>query len=232
MSATACRVPVSTPSAVGARDIQERAPLIESSPLHSAPTTPSWTELLRVWAAISFKSFGGGQAVQLLAYNALVDSRRWLTPTSWSETYGLIQIVPGINLVALSLITGLRLSGWSGAIGSVVGLVGPSFLITILMTVAYSRIADIRVVQAGLRGMVTAAVAMSIISAWRLFSPAYRSSASDGGLVAGATVAITLASSALVILANMPVFVLVLVTGFIMAALLWVRRRLVGPSRS
>jgi len=197
--------------------------------LQPASTAPSSTELLRLWTAISFKSFGGGQAVQLLAYNALVDSRRWLTPESWSETYGLVQIVPGINFVALALITGLRLCGWAGAASSVAGLVGPSFLITVAMTAAYSQIAGIRLVQAGLRGMVTAAAAMSIISAWRLFSPAFRASASDGGLIAGATVAITLGSSALVVLANVPILALVLVAGSLMAGLLWAKRSLGRP---
>lgn len=192
--------------------------------MRAAPTAPSWTELLRVWAAISFKSFGGGQAVQLLAYNTLVTSRRWLTPTSWSETFGLVQIVPGINLVALSLITGLRLAGWAGAVSSVVGLVAPSFLVTVAMTAIYSRIADIHLVQAGVRGMVTAAAAMSVISGWRLFSPAFRASASESRLTAVATVAITLGAGVLVVVADVAVFALVLVAGALMAAVLWVKR--------
>jgi chromate transporter len=188
--------------------------------------------LLRVWAAISFKSFGGGQAVQLLAFDALVSSRRWLTPTSWSETYGLVQIVPGINLFALSLITGLRLAGWAGAASSVAGLVAPSFLVTVAMTALYSRVVDVRIVQAGVRGMVTAAAAMSIISAWRLFYPAFRASASENPLTAGATVAITLSAGVLVVVADVAVFALVLIAGGLMAAVLWVKRGSVrnGPS--
>jgi chromate transporter len=149
-----------------------------------------------------------------------------------SETFGLVQIVPGINLVALALITGLRLAGWAGAVSSVAGLIAPSFLVTVAMTAIYTRIVDIHVVQTGVRGMVTAAGAMSIVAGWRLFYPAFRASSSESPLTAAATVVITLSAGALVLLAAVAVFALVLVAGALMAAVLWVKRGSVRPKPS
>src|SRR5258706_8167279 len=148
----------------------------------STPVKPTAVGILRAWVAISWKSFGGGQAVQLLAYSDLVDSRGWLTAQEWGEDYGL---VPGINLIALSAMT-----GWPGALSSVLGLIGPAFFITVLLTIVYLRISAVSIVQAGVHGLVTAATAMSLISAGRLLRPALRTSAQDGSLISAIAVAI------------------------------------------
>ncbi len=186
----------------------------------STPVKPTAVGILRAWVAISWKSFGGGQAVQLLAYSDLVDSRGWLTAQEWGEDYGLVQLVPGINLIALSAMT-----GWPGALSSVLGLIGPAFFITVLLTIVYLRISAVSIVQAGVHGLVTAATAMSLISAGRLLRPALRTSAQDVSLISAIAVAIPLLCAVAVVTTDLPVFGVLLAGGSLMAGALALKDR-------
>jgi len=91
-------------------------------PAEEAPTT---LRVCAVWARIGLQSFGGGQAVQLYAYRAFVQKRRWLTSAEWADAWGFCQLIPGINLLALAALTGSRLVGTAGALAGVVGLLAP-----------------------------------------------------------------------------------------------------------
>jgi chromate transporter len=97
---------------------------VESVPLSATP--PKAFELLIVWLRAASQAIGGGGSGVLTAYNLMVDSRRWLSAESWAECWAICQIVPGVNIMAMALLTGSRLAGWPGAVASLTGLVGPS----------------------------------------------------------------------------------------------------------
>lgn len=189
------------------------------------PAAPSWTALLQIWSAVSLKSVGGGQAVQLHAYNELVNSRQWITPNGWSEAYGLCQVVPGINLVAFALLSGFQLAGWRGAAASTFGLMLPSVGITIGVTVIYASIAGLHAVQAGFRGLVTAAAGMSLTVAWRLLRPNLDTAMSEGRLPVVMTLALLLAAASLATIGSIPVFAVLIGAGVVMGIFRWTRSR-------
>jgi len=163
--------------------------------------------------------------VQLHAYNELVNSRQWVTPDRWAQAYGLCQVVPGINLIAFALLSGFQLAGWRGAAASTIGLVAPSVAITIVVTVIYASIASLHAVQAGFRGIVTAAAGMSLTVAWRLLRPNLRSAQSEGRLSVVATVVILVAAASLVTVGSIPVFAILIGAGVAMAIYVWARSR-------
>lgn len=175
-----------------------------------------------VWLKAASQAIGGGGSGVLTAYNLMVESRRWLTAESWAECWAICQIVPGVNIMAMALLTGSRLAGWPGALASLTGLVGPSLVATLLITVLYRRVQDLHLVQSGLHGLMAAAAAGSIMFSWRLAGPAIRANLARGRLVFGVGAVIVLASAVLVRTTQVPVFVMLLAGGGAMGLTLWV----------
>ena len=181
---------------------------------------PSWRRLGWIWTGISLKSFGGGTAVWLYAYRELVESRRWLTPESWAEAFGLCRLAPGINLIALALLTGANLDGVPGAVASTVGLLLPSVLVTVLIAVVYTKLATLALIQAGFRGVITAAAGMSITVGWKLIFPALRTGWGESWYMVVATVGIAIGCAFLVLVTDVPVYGLILSAAVVMGSLL------------
>jgi chromate transporter len=164
---------------------------------------------------------GGGQAVQLYAYNELVGSRHWLTAERWAEAFGICRVVPGINLIALALLTGADLDGMAGAAASTIGLLLPSVLITVAIAAVYAHLATVAVVQGALEGVIAAAAGMSVAVGWRIVNPALRSSRADGWHIAAVTLMIVIVSALLVVATNVAIYGIFLGAGALMGGLLW-----------
>jgi chromate transporter len=186
---------------------------------------PSWHRLGWMWTAISLKSFGGGTAVQLYAYRELVESRRWLSAERWAEAYGLCRLVPGINLIALALLTGADLDGIPGAVASMIGLLIPSVLVTLVIAVVYTKVATLAVVQAAFRGVITAAAGMSIAVGWRLVSPVLRTGWGEAWYMVVAPIGIAIGCTILVVMTSLPVYALILGAAVVMGVLLTFHER-------
>jgi len=178
-----------------------------------------------VWMKAAGQAIGGGGSGVLTAYNAMVAARGWLSAESWAECWAICQIVPGVNIMAMALLTGSRLAGWPGAVASLAGLVGPSVVATLLITIVYSRVQGLHVVQSGLHGLMAAAAAGSIMFSWRLASPAVRASLARGRLVFSVGLVIVVASAVLVRTTQVPVFVMLLTGGGAMGLTLWLDDR-------
>lgn len=192
----------------------------ESAKSTAMPARP--LELLVVWMKAASQAIGGGGSGVLTAYNTMVATRGWLSAESWSECWAICQIVPGVNIMAMALLTGSRLAGWPGALASLGGLVGPSLVATLLITILYSRVQGSHLVQSGLHGLMAAAAAGSIMFSWRLASPAIRANLTRGRLVFSVGVVIVVASAVLVRTTQVPVFLMLLTGGGAMGLTLWV----------
>ena len=105
-------------------------------------------------------SFGG---VLPWAHRMLVEQRGWLTEREFTEGLSLGQILPGPNVVNLSIMVGMRFHGAAGALLAFFGLMLAPFAIIILLGVLYARYGYLDVVQHALAGM--AAVTAGLVAA-------------------------------------------------------------------
>jgi chromate transporter len=87
------------------------------------------------------------------------------------------RVLPGANQVNLAVFVGTRLRGMSGAIAAVVGLTAMPAVIVLGMGAFYIANQDSPTVQAILRGMTAAAVALNLSMAWRTGRACLRSPA-------------------------------------------------------
>lgn len=169
-----------------------------SSSLLDAPPIPqpSLFELFVIWLRIGATSFGGGSATQLLIQQHFVTQRRWMTPEAFARDWAIVQFAPGINLIALTVLIGHRFSRWPGVAVSVLGMLGPAVVITIVMTALYARVRELPQVQGALRSITPALVGLSIAFMWRLLKGPMQGLKQLGSsaLAAGAILLITTAA--------------------------------------
>ena len=120
----------------------------------------SLSQLFWAFTWLSLQGFGGVLAV---VQRELVDKRRWLTREEFVEEWAVAQVLPGANVVNLSLMLGDRYFGWRGGLTALAGLLTFPVLIVLALAVLFAGISDQPQVQGALRGM--SAVAAGMIAA-------------------------------------------------------------------
>jgi chromate transporter len=181
---------------------------------------PRARNLFLIWLTVAAQGVGGGGASQLSAYNAMVNSRRFFSAAEWADCWAVCQVVPGVNIVALALLTGSRLAGVLGAAVSIAGLLGPSVAVTLVIASVYTQIAGSSILHATLHGIIAAGTAASFMNSWRLARPAMRASYSEGATIVVVAIVIALTAAILIERTQLPVFALLLAGGSVMAGTL------------
>lgn len=154
--------------------------------------------------------------MQLYAYAELVDRRGWLRPADWAEAWGVCQMVPGVNVVAVAALTGYRLAGWAGVGASVGGLIVPSVAITLLMTAGFIHVRDLQWVGTGLHGLVFAAAGGSLMVAYRLIRSLLGASRGESPVILGAGVAIVILAALLAATGRVPLLAVLIGAGLVL----------------
>ncbi len=138
----------------------------QPSPPPAAPRHPAnLRELFWAFTFLALQGFGGVLAV---VQRELVDRRRWITNEEFIEDWAVAQILPGPNVVNLSMMIGDRYFGLRGAVTAVVGMLCIPMLLVILLAIAYAHYADIPQVSGALRGMGAVAAGLVIGAGFRL----------------------------------------------------------------
>lgn len=128
-----------------------------------APRAPA--ELFFAFNRLALQGFGGVLAV---AQVELVERRRWLTREQFLELLSVGQVLPGPNIVNVSLMFGDRCFGWRGALAALAGLLLVPLAIVMALTLAYHRFADWPAVAGALRGMGCVAAGLVVATAVKL----------------------------------------------------------------
>ncbi len=139
-------------------------PDLPPSPPHPSatarPAPQSCADLFWSFTWLALQGFGGVLAV---VQRELVDKKQWLTREEFVEDWAVAQILPGPNVVNLSLMIGDRHFGVPGALCALAGMLAFPLLVVLLMAVVFAGISDLAMVQGALRGM--GAVAAGLITA-------------------------------------------------------------------
>ena len=114
---------------------------------------------------IALASFGGG--LSAWSRRMVVEEQRWMNEEEFLSAMTVCRVLPGANQVNLAVFVGAKLRGVAGAIAAVVGLTALPALIVLVMGALYIAHRDLPSVQAVLRGMTAAAVALSLSIAYR-----------------------------------------------------------------
>jgi chromate transporter len=114
-------------------------------------------ELFLAFSRISVSSFGGAI---FWARRELVERQRWLTEREFVDVFTLGQLLPGPNVLNLTVIVCHRFAGWTGAAAGIAGFLGWPCLMVVGMGVLYQRYGALPQVQQALTGMSSVAAGL------------------------------------------------------------------------
>ena len=86
------------------------------------------------WLAL--QGFGG---VLTVVQRELVEKKRWMTREEFVEEWAVAQIMPGPNVVNLSLMIGARYFGFKGAMAALAGMLTAPLVIVLLLALVVPR---------------------------------------------------------------------------------------------
>jgi chromate transporter len=142
------------------------------------PTAP---QLFVAFAKIAVCGFGG---VMAWSRRVLVQERAWLTPQGFNEVMALCQVLPGPNVVNVSVVFGARSAGLAGALAALAGLIGPPTLMMIGAGMLYARFSEMPELRGLLAGLAAAAAGLILATAVQMAEPLARARPDAGHAVA------------------------------------------------
>jgi chromate transporter len=145
-------------------------PPSDASPEAPSARPESLTDLFVSFSLLALQGFGGVLAV---VQRELVENKRWMTREEFIEEWAVAQIMPGPNVVNLSITLGARYFGLRGALAALAGMLLFPLLVVLGLALVYAHYASSPQVAGALRGM--GAVAAGLIMATGLkLMPALR----------------------------------------------------------
>ena len=147
---------------------------------NSKAATPDLWQVLGVWLRIGVQSFGGGPSTNFSIRNEFIYKRAWLKEEEYASFWVLCQLVPGVNLIALTILIGKKFGGAAGIAISLFGMLFPSTSITLLLAVGFSLIQGWPPIQAMLKGLTPATAGISLVVALQFANPLMRRAKKEG----------------------------------------------------
>ena len=130
-----------------------------TDPAAPRPQPRDCADLFWSFTWLAPQGFGGVLAV---VQRELVEKKRWMTNDEFVEDWAVAQIMPGPNVVNLSIMIGERYFGWRGAVAALAGMLTFPLILVLAVAVVYAQFASQPAVAGALRGM--GAVAAGLIA--------------------------------------------------------------------
>lgn len=141
----------------------EAGAALPAEPLLRQPA--SCREVFWVFSRLALQGFGG---VLAIAQHELVERERWLSRTEFLELLSVSQVLPGPNIVNMSIMIGDRFFGLRGIASALAGMLLLPLVIMLLLAALYARYAGHAWVAGALRGMGAVAAGLVLAMAGKL----------------------------------------------------------------
>ena len=129
---------------------------------------PTPGELFAGFFGIGIIGFGG---VLPWARRMVVEQRRWLTPSEFTDLLALCQVLPGPNVTNMAVALGSRFRGLRGVLAALAGLLTGPFVVVLLLGGVYQRFGAVPVVQHAFVGLAAAASGLVVALAVKIAAP-------------------------------------------------------------
>jgi chromate transporter len=122
-------------------------------------------EVFKVFNRLSLQGFGGALPI---AQRELVERERWLSRDEFLELLVVCQVLPGPNIVTLSMMVGDRYFGLRGVMAALGGMLLVPTAIVLALAALYAEFSRLPVVSGALRGMGAVAAGLVLSTAFKL----------------------------------------------------------------
>jgi len=125
--------------------------------------------LFYAFAKVGILGFGGGHSIIPLIQIEVVDRYKWLTIEEFTEALAMANALPGPITIKMSVFTGYKIAGMTGAGASIVGLILPSLVLMLTLTTFYLKYKDLPAVKGSLKGVRPVVIALLILVTYNIF---------------------------------------------------------------
>src|ERR1700742_3429806 len=105
----------------------------------------SLMQIIALFARVGLTSFGGGLSAWI--YREVVTQRGWLKDEEFLGALTLGQVLPGSNVINVSIYVGYRMRGAPGSVAAVAALLVPPMVVIVLFASVFHRFAQLAVVH-------------------------------------------------------------------------------------
>ncbi len=131
---------------------------------------PSYSllQLVNYFLKLGTTGFGGPVALVGYMHRDLVEQRKWITEEEYKEGLALAQLAPGPLAAQLGIYLGFVHHGVLGATLAGIAFVLPSFIIVVLLGMAYKLYGGLPGMQAIFYGVGAAVIGIIVLSTYKL----------------------------------------------------------------
>ena len=142
----------------------------------AVPDAPplSLLQLTLLFARIGALAWGGGGATLAMMHDAYCGPAGRISEEEFGVLFGLSRILPGMNLLSLTVLLGYRSHGLAGSVMALVGLTVPSFMLIILGCYLLRGGHPSPYLLGAVRGLAPAAAALLLYTGWQLCQASFR----------------------------------------------------------
>ncbi len=119
-------------------------------------------EIFATFFRIGAFTFGGGFAMFPIIQRAVIERKKWIDETTFTELLIIAQSSPGPVAINTAVFVGYKRCGIKGAFAAALGAVVPSLIIILLIAMFFESIRENVYVEAAFKGMRPAVVALIV----------------------------------------------------------------------
>jgi chromate transporter len=122
-------------------------------------------QIFALFARIGLTSFGGGLSAWI--YREVVDRRKWLSEDEFLAGLTLAQILPGPNVINISIYIGQRLRGTAGSVTAALALLLPPMVVAVGLLILFRSYGQVAWLHDLLEGIAAAAIGLTFSVGYR-----------------------------------------------------------------
>ncbi|HNX89869.1 MAG TPA: chromate efflux transporter, partial [Paludibacteraceae bacterium] len=128
----------------------------------------SLLQLVLYFLKLGYSGFGGPVALVGYMYRDLVENRKWITDEEYKEGLALAQLAPGPLAAQLGIYIGFVHYGIIGATIAGIAFILPSFIMVVVLGIAYKLFGGLPWMQSIFYGIGAAVIGIIAISSYKL----------------------------------------------------------------
>lgn len=122
------------------------------------------TDIFLTFLKFGALTFGGGYAMLGVMQEELVKKKAWLSEDEMSELISISETTPGPFSINASTFIGYKRAGFVGAFLATLGVVLPSLIITIIISLSLTAFQEIKIIQNALLGIKAGTVVLILLA--------------------------------------------------------------------
>lgn len=120
----------------------------------------SLLQIFLTFAKIGPMTFGGGYAMIPLIEKEVVERKGWVKESDIADVFAISESIPGAIAINSSTFVGYKIKGIPGAIVAMLGILLPTFLIVLILCIAFLSVQGNPYIEAAFKGIRAAIVAL------------------------------------------------------------------------